>query len=60
MEDKHLNKTGKCEDCRGCVTCGTTRCIYYSNGDFENCYHVICRYCTDYLQKPKMFLNNVG
>jgi hypothetical protein len=60
MQFKVQDKLKRCEECKGCLQCGVTHCLYQSNGNSELCYFEICRYCMDYMQKPKMFLNNVG
>lgn len=60
MKENDLSRMMRCDQCLGCMHCGRAHCMYNVKGDYEICYYEICRYCTDYLQKPKLFLNNVG
>lgn len=51
---------GQCEACNGCINCSDTFCIFHNHGNPENCYRDRCLHCRDYIQRDKLFLNNVG
>jgi hypothetical protein len=50
----------KCRQCRGCIDCSEVHCILYSQGNPDGCSMERCKYCTDFLQKQRLYMNNVG
>ncbi|HVN71375.1 MAG TPA: hypothetical protein VMU10_05100 [Desulfomonilia bacterium] len=50
----------KCSQCNGCIRCQEEHCVYNAHGNPEECRMEICTYCERFLQKKRLFLNNVG
>jgi len=51
---------GKCHQCRGCIDCEEMHCMFHAQGDPDKCSMEHCKYCTDFLQKQRLYMNNVG
>jgi len=50
----------KCLQCRACTECEEVRCLFHAQGDPHDCAMEKCKYCTDFLKKQRLFMNNVG
>jgi hypothetical protein len=60
IHDGDNKSVKKCTECNGCINCTVEYCIFNSYGNAETCYRDICTYCDRFLQKQRLFLNNVG
>lgn len=60
IHDGDNESVEKCMECNGCINCTVEFCIFNSYGNAEACYRNICTYCDRFLQKQRLFLNNVG
>ena len=49
-----------CLACQGCIQCEDTYCLFNAQGNPEECHKGMCMYCTTFLTKQRLFLNNVG
>lgn len=55
-----LNASDKCLMCRGCIVCDEVHCMFHAHGNMDQCRMDKCKYCTDFLKRQKLYLNNVG
>ncbi len=50
----------RCQQCRGCIYCDEAYCPFNAHGDTDRCRMDKCKYCTDFLKRERLYLNNVG
>lgn len=49
-----------CLQCRGCIDCDEAHCPFHARGDPLDCRRDRCTYCTDFLKRQRLYMNNVG